>query len=79
MDELVTAVATGSAKRSDVRQLERFSGQIERRGACHHPDGAIRLVRSAFSVFADDLKRHLSDGPCPGALRLPTFPVPEVT
>ena len=78
MDELVTAIAEGSAKRSDVRQLERFTAQIERRGACHHPDGAIRLVRSAFAVFADDLRRHLADGPCPGALRTPTFPVPEV-
>ncbi len=78
MDELVTSIAEGSAKRSDVRQLERFMAQIDRRGACHHPDGALRMVRSAFAVFADDLQRHLKDGPCPGALHQPSIPVPEV-
>ncbi len=78
MAELVTAVASGAARRSDVRQLDRFAGQVEGRGACHHPDGAVRLVRTAFTVFADDVRRHLSGGACPGSLRPTSFPVPEV-
>jgi NADH:ubiquinone oxidoreductase subunit F (NADH-binding) len=78
MAGLLTAVASGSARRSDLRQLDRFAGQVEGRGACHHPDGAVRLVRTALAVFAADLRRHLSDGPCPGALRPTSVPVPEV-
>ena len=32
-------------------------GVIEGRGACRHPDGVMRLVRSALEVFADDFER----------------------
>ena len=32
--------------------------EIRGRGACHLPDGAIRMVTSALDVFADDLLAH---------------------
>jgi hypothetical protein len=31
---------------------------IANRGACHHPDGAIRFVRSALDTFRDEVDRH---------------------
>ena len=54
------------------RRLVRWPG----RGACRHPDGAVTLVRSALTVFADDVASHSRGTPCPhwkrpSRLRLP--------
>ena len=40
--------------------------QIGGRGACRHPDGAVRLIRSGLRVFADEAHRHARDS-CRGA------------
>jgi NADH:ubiquinone oxidoreductase subunit F (NADH-binding) len=50
---------------------------VDKRGACHFPDGAVALVASALRVFAHDLQRHLSRGPCPAANRPPVLPIPR--
>jgi NADH:ubiquinone oxidoreductase subunit F (NADH-binding) len=50
---------------------------VDKRGACHLPDGAVALVASALRVFADDLRQHLTRGPCPDAARPPVLPVPR--
>ncbi len=42
-------------------------GLIEGRGACRHPDGVVRFVRSALHAFKEDVSRHLQHGPCAGA------------
>jgi NADH:ubiquinone oxidoreductase subunit F (NADH-binding) len=34
------------------------------RGACHHPDGAVRLVSSCLEVFAEEIERHEEGRPC---------------
>jgi NADH:ubiquinone oxidoreductase subunit F (NADH-binding) len=41
-----------------LADLERWSGLVAGRGACHHPDGTVRLVRSALTVFAAEIDRH---------------------
>ena len=51
-------VAGGRARRGDVHRLERVSAAVAGRGACHHPDGAVRLIASALAVFADDFPAH---------------------
>jgi len=48
------------------RLVERC-GTIEGRGACRHPDGVVRLVRTALKVFADDIENHLKGGHCSGS------------
>ena len=64
---------------ADGRLLERLEGRlgaIDGRGACRLPDGAVRLVRSALRVFADDVTAHARRRPCPGWNRRALFPVP---
>src|SRR5256884_6832264 len=41
-----------------INDLERWAGLTSGRGACHHPDGAVRFVRSALRVFAPEIRRH---------------------
>jgi NADH:ubiquinone oxidoreductase subunit F (NADH-binding) len=44
--------------RCEPREITRLAALVDGRGACHHPDGAARLVRSALTVFADDIPLH---------------------
>lgn len=44
-------------------RIERWLDQVDGRGACRHPDGAARFVRSALDVFARELDRH-AEGRC---------------
>jgi NADH:ubiquinone oxidoreductase subunit F (NADH-binding) len=43
----------------DRERLVRWASEIRGRGACHHPDGAVRFVLSALSVFAREIEDHL--------------------
>jgi len=57
------------------RDVARWAGLVEGRGACHHPDGTVRLVRSAFTAFAAELDAHAA-GRCTAPDRSPLLPVP---
>jgi NADH:ubiquinone oxidoreductase subunit F (NADH-binding) len=59
----------------DLERLRRWAGQIAHRGACHHPDGAIRLLLSTLEVFSYDLWRHTNHQPCRGARAPSILPV----
>ncbi len=57
--DVVADLAAGRAGRADLRRLARWSGEVSGRGACHHPDGGIRLVRTALHTLTDDVHAHL--------------------
>ena len=52
-------VVSGVAGRAET---ERLCTVVERRGACAHPDGTARMVRSAFARFPDEVDRHARGG-----------------
>jgi NADH:ubiquinone oxidoreductase subunit F (NADH-binding) len=55
--------------------LERWTGLVAGRGACHHPDGSVRFIRSALRVFAAEAGLH-EQGRCSGTDPRPFLPVP---
>jgi NADH:ubiquinone oxidoreductase subunit F (NADH-binding) len=70
--------------RADAELFERISrraAQIDGRGACRHPDGVVRLVRSAFQTFAADVHAHAAGRPCRGhdAPTVLYFPRPKAS
>ena len=62
---------------ADVALLRRWADQIDGRGGCAHPDGAVRLLRSALAVFRADLDDHLAGVPCRWATHRPVIHVPR--
>lgn len=75
--EQLRALATGRLDPPGYRQLVQRLGVIAGRGACRHPDGAIRFAGSALTVFADDVRTHLNGYVCNGLRHPPVLPVPR--
>jgi NADH:ubiquinone oxidoreductase subunit F (NADH-binding) len=73
---LATGTATGRAAASARADLERWAGLVTGRGACHHPDGTARFVRSALRTFAGEFAAH-ERGRCGAANSAPCLPVPR--
>ena len=69
-------LARGQVDDGLMARLLRRLGEVNGRGACRHPDGAVNLVRSALRVFAADVIAHEHGTPCahapkPTVLRFP--------
>ena len=65
-------LAAGRPARYD--DLTRWVDEIEGRGACGHPDGVVRHIRSALDVFGHEVSEHLA-GRC-SATRRSSLAVP---
>jgi len=69
-------LAGAGHRRQTVADLQRWSGLVKGRGACNHPDGTVRFVRSALTVFAPEIQRH-ARGQCSATERTPYLPLPD--
>ncbi|MCW2494703.1 NADH-ubiquinone oxidoreductase-F iron-sulfur binding region domain-containing protein [Jatrophihabitans sp.] len=64
VNQLMSDLACGRASRRSQARLVSQLTEIGGRGACHHPDGAVRMIASALSTFAEDVDHHLRRGRC---------------
>ncbi len=60
MAETLRRLAAGERDPRLPDQIARLTELVVNRGACHHPDGTVRLVRSALRVFATEIDLHLA-------------------
>jgi NADH:ubiquinone oxidoreductase subunit F (NADH-binding) len=74
MAQAMDVLVDGRRSAGGVDHLRRWSALVTGRGACHHPDGAARLVTSAVEVFGGEIERHARRGPC-AASSHPVLPV----
>jgi NADH:ubiquinone oxidoreductase subunit F (NADH-binding) len=54
----VEAMSRGTDIRHQLASLQRWLAMVDQRGACSHPDGSARFVRSTLEVFADETRLH---------------------
>lgn len=57
--DVVAGLASGRPAGDTAAEVRRVAALVDGRGACHHPDGVARMVRSALDVFHDDVQAHL--------------------
>jgi NADH:ubiquinone oxidoreductase subunit F (NADH-binding) len=64
--QLLDALAYGRVDDDLLNELDRMLGLVDGRGSCRHPDGTVRLARSALATFTDDIAHHRA-GRCAAA------------
>jgi NADH:ubiquinone oxidoreductase subunit F (NADH-binding) len=72
----IEEVASGAARGKARQRIARFASLARGRGACSHPDGAVRLIVSALEVFAEDFADHARHGICDACRRPGELPLP---
>ncbi len=66
----------GTAQGNAVERIDRLASLTSRRGACGHPDGAVRFILSAMRAFAAEFADHARHGPCDACSRAAELPLP---
>ena len=62
-------LAAGRPEGDPLSRMQRRFPVITGRGACHHPDGAVRMAASALRTFGADADAHARRRPCLSAQR----------
>ncbi len=63
-------LASNRPEGDPLERMRRRFAQIAGRGACRHPDGAVRMAASALTAFAADAHAHARRRPCLATHRL---------
>jgi len=71
-------LAAGRADAGVLARLGERCRSVVGRGACRHPDGVARMVRSALQVFATDAAAHVAGRPCAGSHEPSVMAFPNV-
>lgn len=72
----LTAIAGGRADPAVYDRLARRLTVVTGRGACRHPDGAVRFARSTLRVFHPHLRTHEYGATCRATAQPPVLPLP---
>lgn len=73
--DAVNRLLAPSAPKKWTSQIERWMWMVDGRGACKHPDGAVRMIRSGLQAFAEDISHHRRWGDC--GRPAPPLPLPK--
>jgi len=73
----VEAVAAGAREQPSAQRLRTLSSLAAGRGACAHPDGAVRVIASALRAFAPEFEDHSRGGPCERCRAASELPLPH--
>ena len=65
LTETMERLAYGGLGGPHLDRILEICTLVEGRGACRHPDGVARFVRTGLGVFADEVASHQRRGPCP--------------
>ncbi len=74
LEQIESARGSGRGGPAAEPELARVLGLVSGRGACRHPDGAVRFVRSALATFAEEVDDHLGGRRC-AQRGVPVLPV----
>jgi NADH:ubiquinone oxidoreductase subunit F (NADH-binding) len=81
ISEDIAQLAAGRPDGDPLSRMQRRFGVISGRGACRHPDGAVRMAASAMQTFAADAHSHARRRPClashRGGSQAAVLPVPR--
>lgn len=58
------ALAAGRVTPTVIGRMRARFGLISGRATRRHPDGVVRMLSSALTVFADDVAVHVGGRPC---------------
>ena len=71
------SLARGQGSPGVLARLSALCDEIDGRGACRHPDGVVRFLRTALAVFAEDFNHHAAGHPCHYAAVPPVCYIPH--
>ena len=72
----IEEIAAGEAHGNPGRRIERLASLTRRRGACAHPDGAVRFILSSLQTFSEEFADHARHGRCDACGRPAELPLP---
>jgi NADH:ubiquinone oxidoreductase subunit F (NADH-binding) len=76
-DAFAAVVAGGRTAPAAVTHLQHLLPMVTGRGACRHPDGAVRFAASTLNAFAAEVDLHARNGPCPASRQPAVLPAPR--